>query len=138
LWARRNMPDFSSIDIGYRRLSPRHLGHFHTLHRQLLEAGLHEPFDGPTVVVSHHAPHPKSARGWPALDASDASYASDLTDLIQRYTPGLWIHGHVHQSRNYRVGSTRVVSNPRGYDVIDGAGKPVRNPDFDPQLVIEI
>lgn len=137
-WARREMPDFSSIDIGYRRLSPRDLGHFHTLHRELIEMDLKERFKGPTVVMTHHAPHPESTRGWPAVDASDASFASDLSEMIQRYQPELWIHGHVHESRDYRVGKTRVLCNPRGYDVINGSGKPVRNPTFDRQLVIEV
>ena len=36
-----------------------------------------------------------------------------------------------HASRDYRVGGTRVVSNPRGYDDENRRG-------FDPQLVVEI
>jgi hypothetical protein len=27
----------------------------------------------------------------------------------------LWVHGHVHDSFDYRVGRARVVANPRGY-----------------------
>jgi hypothetical protein len=27
----------------------------------------------------------------------------------------LWVHGHVHNQRDYHIGATRVVCNPRGY-----------------------
>jgi elongation factor G len=71
------------------------------------------PHDGPTVVVTHHAPSRKSIRG--AVDVSDASFASDCEDLMRRYRPELWVHGHVHQRCHYWVGDTQVVCNPRGY-----------------------
>ncbi|QYO75668.1 metallophosphoesterase [Devosia salina] len=137
VWARQNMPDFVNIDIGQRRLSPRHLDHFHKLHRELIEMDLADPFDGSTIVVTHHAPHPKSLRS-PMLTADDASYASDLTAIIERYEPAVWIHGHVHSSRNYNVGATRIVCNPRGYAVTSRDGRRFENPGFNPQLVLEI
>ena len=27
----------------------------------------------------------------------------------------LWLHGHTHSARDYVIGTTRVVCNPRGY-----------------------
>lgn len=27
----------------------------------------------------------------------------------------LWVHGHMHDSLDYRINGTRVVYNPRGY-----------------------
>lgn len=51
---------------------------------------------------------------------------------MHRFGPDLWVHGHMHNSVDYRVGATRVVTNPRGY-----AGHEI-NPNFNPQLVIEI
>jgi hypothetical protein len=27
----------------------------------------------------------------------------------------LWTHGHTHHVFDYRIGSTRIVCNPRGY-----------------------
>ena len=41
-----------------------------------------------------------------------------------------WFHGHVHNSCDYFIGSTRVIANPHGY------GRENRN--FDPCLVVEI
>lgn len=134
-WARREMPDFLNIDIGQRRLSPRHLDHFHTLHRELIELDLAASFDGSTIVVTHHAPHPKSLRNPLFVEDSDASFASDLSAVIERYEPAVWIHGHVHESHDYYVNATRVVCNPRGYlNVLSPAG----NAGFAPLKVVEI
>ncbi|WP_210255058.1 hypothetical protein [Bradyrhizobium symbiodeficiens] len=41
--------------------------------------------------------------------------------------PALWLHGHVHANRDYQVGATRVVANPRGYPLRPGV---CENPDF--------
>ena len=44
-----------------------------------------------------------------------ASYASNLESFVQEFRPALWIHGHTHESFDYRIGKTRIVCNPRGY-----------------------
>jgi predicted phosphodiesterase len=95
-----------------------------------IERTLATPFDGPSVVVSHHAPHPASIDPRYQDSALNPAYASDLTDLIRQYQPDLWIHGHVHRSAEYWIGRTRVVCNPRGY-----GGE---NPEFDPALVVDV
>lgn len=46
----------------------------------------------------------------------------------------LWIHGHTHDSFDYRLNGTRVLCNPRGY-ARDGVNE---NALFDPQLVVEV
>ena len=68
---------------------------------------------GPTVVVTHHAPHPASL---PRADA-DLRWcdASDLSDLILDRGPDVWVHSHVHHASDYRMGRTRVVFNARGH-----------------------
>ncbi|MBE7200722.1 MAG: metallophosphoesterase [Parafilimonas terrae] len=92
---------------------------------------LAEPHEGPTVVVTHHAPHPRSLlHGYPTV-AIDGAYASDLTrDLEGPGAPDLWIHGHIHASRDYTVGGTRIIANPRGH--------PGENLGFDPGLVVTL
>lgn len=141
-WARRSMPDFSAIDIGMRRIRPNDLARLHQEQRDVVEDALSAPFDGPTVVVTHHAPHPKSLRSELFRDATDGSFASDLEPLILAHQPEAWIHGHVHHRWDYRLGRTRIVCNPRGYSVSrrNGRGEAVslENPRFDPQLVIEV
>jgi len=38
-----------------------------------------------------------------------------MDDFILEHQPRLWIHGHTHESFDYKIGKTRVVCNPRGY-----------------------
>jgi DNA repair exonuclease SbcCD nuclease subunit len=67
----------------------------------------------PTVVISHHGPHPGSIHPRFAGSAVNGAFVSDLAELVEQ--ADLWLHGHVHDSFDYRVGRCRVVSNPRGY-----------------------
>lgn len=117
---------------GYTRFRPDHARKLHVSSRAFLQAELAKPFDGPTVVVTHHA---LSARSLPEHKLGDhlsAAYASDLERLIGSTQPDLWIHGHIHESRDYALGDTRVVCNLRSYVPHDP------NPDFDPQRVVEV
>lgn len=75
------------------RLRPAHLAAEHDRHRAAIEATLRTPFDGPSVVVTHHAPSPRSLITGRATEALDGAYASNLEDLIRRLEPDLWIHG---------------------------------------------
>jgi Icc-related predicted phosphoesterase len=136
--AHHAMNDFQMIRIGgsffkgERTLTPSDCLRLHRESRAFLEAELAQPFDGVTIVMTHHAPSgrslPESRRG----DPISAAYASDLESLIERTRPQLWVHGHIHSSSDYRIGTTRVVCNPRGYTPSH------LNPDFDPALVIEL
>lgn len=85
------------------------------------------------VVITHHAPSFKSMHPRYANDMElNCAYMSALDDLILELKPSLWMHGHVHTSFNYMIGSTNVVCNPRGYFRYE------ENPDFDPNLVLEV
>jgi len=67
----------------------------------------------PTVVITHHGPHPSSIHARFAGSPINGAFVSDLTELVAQ--ADLWLHGHVHDSFDYRVGRCRVVTNPRGY-----------------------
>jgi Icc-related predicted phosphoesterase len=86
---------------------------------------------GPKVIVTHHAPHPKSIPPQFKGNRLNPAFASDLTEIIEKTEPRLWIHGHIHSNSDYRVGKTRVINNPRGYMDENANG-------FDPGLVVEI
>ena len=123
------------------RLRPRDTIDAHKATRRFLQETLAKPFDGETVVVTHHAPSFRSLLGWEPhrphqFKDLDWCYGSDLELLMQGdCAPALWLHGHVHANRDYQVGATRVVANPRGYPLRPGVRE---NPDFDPELLLEL
>jgi predicted phosphodiesterase len=84
-----------------------------------------------TVVVTHHAPSRRSEAPGHAASPLNAAFASNLDELIESSGVPLWIHGHTHHNVDHVIGSTRVLTNQRGY--------PARGcPGFDPSLVVEI
>ena len=117
---RTGMSDYKKItasgrDAGtYRKLHPRDTLRRHEQSRAWLKNRLAEPFDGPTIVITHHAPSPRSVPKEFEDDVMSAAYASDMEYLMGSQVP-LWIHGHMHHSLDYQVNGTRVLCNPRGY-----------------------
>ena len=70
------------------------------------------PFNGPTVVVTHFAPSPLSLPPDLADSPESSRCFTALESSIFRYKPTLWIHGHAPLSVDYRIGTTRIDSNP--------------------------
>jgi Icc-related predicted phosphoesterase len=105
------------------RLSPKDTLDEFMLVKQFLETELAKPFEGATVVVTHHSPSLRSVPGCFKHDMLSAAYTSHLDPLVERFGAQLWIHGHVHDSRAYALGGTRVLCNPRGYDGIEGGAQ---------------
>ncbi len=105
-------------------------------HRQAgwLKAQLTEPFAGSTVVITHHGPSPRSVPPRFVGSPLNAGFVSDAEHLVDGRCAALWIHGHTHDSFDYRLNGTRVVCNPRGY-ARDGIPE---NAQFDPALVVEV
>jgi Calcineurin-like phosphoesterase len=87
----------------------------HKRERAWLEERLAEPFDGPTVVVSHHGVSPRSVPERFRTDPISPAFSSDLENMIMRHQPDMWIHGHTHDAFDYQIGRTRVICNPAGY-----------------------
>jgi Icc-related predicted phosphoesterase len=126
------MNDFRLIRYGEHGLfRPEHARRIHQQQLEWLTAKLAEPFDGATVVVSHHLPHPGSISSKLAKGLLSPAFASDLSHIV-RPPISLWIHGHMHDSCDHRVNGTRIVCNPRGYLPHEP------NPAFDPARVIEV
>lgn len=87
-----------------------------------LRQALQQPFDGPTVVVTHFAPTLHSADPRYGLTPGTAGFCNGLNDLLP--WADLWLHGHLHCPNDHTVrgqredGSAwacRIVANPRGY-----------------------
>ncbi|MGM0783790.1 MAG: metallophosphoesterase [Pseudomonadota bacterium] len=112
--ARWLMPDFQIVEQPEGEVfSPAESRRLHAAARAWLDAELAEPFAGPRVVISHHAPLalciPPRYRG----DSLSPAFASHLPELMGRMD--LWIHGHVHEPVDRVVAGTRVLANPGGY-----------------------
>lgn len=135
--AKRGMNDYRHIRFGPKRkkgrdrVLPGHLLELHQAARGWLTAQLATPFAGRTVVITHHAPHRLSVPAYYENDEHTPCYVSHIPELV-RSPVDLWIHGHIHESLDYTVDGTRVLTNPRGYK------PPDENPVFDPNLVVEI
>lgn len=116
------MEDYRRIRLkdrgAYRRLKPMDTAVLHREAVTWLRERLETPFDGPTVVITHHAPSvvavPEAYRLAPLAPA----YWSPLEELMA--LADLWICGHTHLTVDTRINGCRLVSNPRGYTTKTG------------------
>lgn len=139
--AESKLKDHGAILADHGLFTAQHALALHQEARAWLTLKLNEAFDGPTVVVTHHAPHPASVHPRFAGSIMNAAFVSDLTPLMGK--ADLWIHGHVHDSFDYEVAGTRIVANPRGYPLNRLSAKSIEqieweNIAFDPQFVAEV
>ena len=132
LTAQEQMADFKRIRTEkFRHIRPADLISQSVKTRDWLRTKLAEPFDGRTVVITHHAPSMRSLQDNPhAGGHMDAAFANHWEDLMGGDQVALWVHGHSHTAVDYDVAGTRVVCNPRGY--------PGEETDFDAALVLTV
>jgi len=84
-----------------------------------------------TVVVTHHAPSLRSQPSYYTGSALSPAFVSNLDYLVEQSHAPLWIHGHTHCNVDYKIGSTRVLTNQHGYP-----DEPC--PGFNPDLIVEL
>lgn len=111
--AERRLSDHVRIRHGDRYFSPADALAEHRRSRRWLEQQLCASYEGRTVVVTHHGPHPGSVHPRFDGDPLNAAFVSDLSELL--FGASLWVHGHVHDSFDYSAHGCRVVANPLGY-----------------------
>jgi predicted phosphodiesterase len=134
--------DFRAIRDSEGLFTPEASVRLHETSRKWLGERLSAGFPGPTVVITHHAPHPLSIHARFASHPANGGFVSDLEGMMGPAV--LWIHGHTHNSFDYSVKGTRVVCNPRGYVLVkkDPGGAVVavkaENADFDPALTVTL
>jgi predicted phosphodiesterase len=105
----------------------------HVDHRAWLQGKLAESFLGKTVVITHMAPSIRSISDRFANDLASAGFASRMDDLVNQ--ADIWIHGHTHDSFDYRIGRCRVICNPCGY-MTRGGG--IENAHFKPDFIVDL
>ena len=130
--AKQCMNDFAIVSLEGRRFTPADSIALHESGRSWLRDKLAEPFDGSTVVVTHHAPSARSVPRRFTTDPLTPAFASDLEDLLDGTRVAIWIHGHMHDPAAYEINGSRVICNPRGYPGEVGTGR------FEPSLCVDV
>jgi len=115
----------------YRKLRPFDTRNVHSKTISELEQFFATSEEGSkSIVITHHAPSIRCLTEKRKDQIISAAYASNIVQ-IKEWQPKIWIHGHIHHTHDYHIGSTRVIANPRAY--IDDP-----NPNFNPNLVIDL
>ncbi len=111
------MNDYKKIrrDPSYSKLRSIDTFNMHLRSLKWLENSLEESESKVNIVVTHHAPSPKSIPVMYNLDPISSAYASNLEDTLTKYNPDIWVHGHIHEPKDYVIGKTRGICNPHGY-----------------------
>lgn len=112
----QGLNDFKLISNGRAKLS---VDDFNGLHRDSLDfvsQELHSPFEGKTVVTTHHVPtlfhYPEKY----ILDKLNEAFAVELQELILDTQPDYWIFGHHHYNQEaFTLGRTQLLTNQVGY-----------------------
>lgn len=115
LLANKSMNDHNFIMNNKRMFTPYDAAELHNTSKEFLISNLNDPYDGITMVLTHHAPHmdfnpPNYRRG-----KMCGAFTSDLTDVIKTFQPDIWICGHTHYNEDFYIGKTRLISNQMGY-----------------------
>ena len=116
---------------GYSKIRSLDTALYHKFAKSWLEKELERLEGQKNIVVTHHGPSMQSVPAYYQEDIITSAYVSDLEQLILAYQPNAWIHGHLHNSSDYRIGKTRVLCNPKGYSS-------ELNLDFDANKFLEI
>lgn len=132
--AQRGMFDFEAIQHGGGLWRAAQSREQHMVDRAWLLNQFTQAFNGTTVVATHHTPCVRSVpQRWLHRPIAPAF----CTDLPGNFfgKASLWVHGHQHDPADYNHLGTRILCNPRGHLMKDGAHE---NIYFDPHLVAEV
>jgi Icc-related predicted phosphoesterase len=132
-YARKNMNDFELIKKpDGLRLRPEDTVDLFQESKVYIFDALGNAGEMKTVVVTHHGVSPLSIHEKFRGDSLNYAFMTDISKEVIDHGPDLWVHGHTHNSFDYKLGKTRVIVNPYGYKDVDV------NPQYDKNLVIEI
>ena len=115
--AEHTMSDYHVIRFNpeHRPLQPQDTARVHAESVAWLRRELPKSNPARTVVVTHHSPSTRSETPYHANSPLKPAFASNLDSLVEQSRVPLWIYGHNHYNGDFKLGSTRVLSNQRGY-----------------------
>ena len=133
--AGRSLADHALIDFmdgsKQRGFAPADALALHRAELQWLQNRLCESFNGRTVIVTHHAPHPVCDHPQHPNSPIGGAFYSNLEALIANHDIALWVYGHTHANLDTEIYGTRIVSNQAGYPGEKVAG-------FDPGMIVVV
>jgi len=108
-----SLNDHKLISKKDRHFLPEDALSLHEESKAWLTKKLDENFDGPTIVITHHAPSLITQHLDYDYGPMSTGFLSDLDDLVKK--ADLWIYGHSHSNIDTMIGKCRLVSNQTGY-----------------------
>ncbi len=126
--ARRGVGEFFFVKTrgseGLRKFQPADAAAAHDRALAALRSATAVAAGKPVVVISHHAPSLQGLNPMHRSSGLDGAYASDLDGLVASLgNVPVWVHGHTHIKKTYRIGDTIVRANCRGFEKQGGAVK---------------
>jgi predicted phosphodiesterase len=124
------------------RLRPHHTLQRHRESKAFFEEALRTaPTTLRRVLVTHHPVHDFGGRSRPSMNSLAAdrlapAYLNRCSSLFELGVDAA-VSGHTHVSLDEMAGTTRLVSNPKGYGPFAVGGR-WENPRFDPLFTFEI
>ena len=119
----------------YRKMIPQDTVTMHKADKGFILSELGKPFEGKTIVMTHHVPVAEKMHGElrGRRRGVDAAYVSDLWEEIGQFPVDAWISGHDHFQRDLvmegRHGPVTFLSNCHGY--------PSEVTAYDPYVILD-
>jgi UDP-2,3-diacylglucosamine pyrophosphatase LpxH len=110
-----NYVRFTDDKTSFPKLNVRSVRKLHARSVLYLKAQLHTPFEGETLVATHHLPSLSLVQDEFLGHRLTPSYAEPLDELVAYADLWLFGHSHVVTDRVLAHVDTRVVSNAAGY-----------------------
>ena len=109
------MNDHKYIHHEKRLFTPHDALNFHSADLAYIRSTLEVPFDGKTVVVTHHGPSERCVSERYSGQIDNAAFCSNLDSFVANSGADIWISGHTHANVDTMRGNTRIFSNQHGY-----------------------
>lgn len=97
-------------------LSPEYTKNFFEKSFQYINQMVKQYKDKKVIVLTHHCPSIRCSPSRYHSDLVTAGYVSNL-DIFIEENPNIvmWICGHCHEQKFFKIGNTNIVMNPIGY-----------------------
>lgn len=104
---RAGWPDFSrTLDFNPEDWQKEH---------ELFIKALFDTYQDGDLIVTHHMPLEQLIHERYKSHPTNMFYSSDLSDVLSKLHPEVWLYGHTHSHTDVEIEGTRFICNPLGY-----------------------